>query len=301
MIHAHLLCPERNWILAKLADRLMTPCAASDIHVTQGDKVNADADVTLWFNWFTWHSYGRPATKCNLLYWTHQNAENSDAFVVELLTAADHTMTMDTWAREQLIAKGVPANKLTTILPACDQDWQPRPIRLGITCRYYGDGRRCDSDILHAGKSGALDGYQLIIIGAGWGPMVKQLADMGVNVAWADTTGDYQRDYREQNHQIVPTLDYLWNVGRDTTLGVLDALLCGVPIISQRTSFAADFYTAPGAAHWYSDADTLAATLRCIKYRRWQMAGPVRQRTWATYGAEVAALFRRLVAERDAH
>ncbi len=294
MINVQFVSPEKSWILEKIARKLAECGAAEDIAMSIGERPNADADINYYFNWYTWHALGRPATKHNLLYFTHQNLDNSDAFVRDLLTAADHTTTMSTWERDKLIRLGVPADKLTCILPAMDAGWEPRLLRLGITCRYYGDGRRCDDDIIEVARNGALAGYELIVIGTGWEALMQRVAGYGVKVRIFPGSGDYLRDYDELNHRIVPELDYLWNVGRDTTLGVLDALACGVPIISQPTSFALDFAVEGDAALWYENAGGLEILLKAIMRGRRHIGDVARGRTWEAYGAELAQLLRRL-------
>jgi len=286
----NIVSPDKTWIFDKIAKSI-----AAHGNVTIGKEPDAEADVNWYFNWYYWHKLDRPRTKYDMLFFTHIN-EGQGLLATYLINEADHTTTMSKWERERLIEHGALPDKMTTILPACDSDWRPRPLRIGITCRYYGDGRRREWDIIEMARRKALDYVQLHVIGAGWEPVIKELEGYGVDGICYPGTGDYEADY-QINHDIVPTLDYLWHPGRDTTLGVLDALACGVPIICPPTSFAVEFAVAPGSAYWYQNAEQLEEILRHVRHKydlanadRWMIGERAHRRTWGTYVDELMAL-----------
>jgi hypothetical protein len=294
-IRLNFVSPERKWILGKITDKLAAELPKHGIETTVNAKNYDDFDVNCWINWFTWSMAKRQPTPCNILYFTHQNVNNSDEFVADLVNAADQSICMSEWERQKLISIGVRPHKATSILPAMEPDaWPLRPLKVGITCRYYDDGRRCDDMILDVAERGALDGWRVAFVGEGWEALIFQLQKYGVDCKNYPGSGDYLYDY-QINHKIVPQLDYLWNVGRDTTLGVLDALATGIPIISQPTSYAVEFATESGAAHWYETTDELERVFVSLKARQRAIGDVARSRTWAAYGADVAALVKRVV------
>lgn len=301
MLSVRLVSPERTWIFEKIARKLSETASANDISVSVAPGPDANADINYYLNWYVWQAYGRPRTKCNLLYFTHVN-RNEEGLCVDIVNAADHSTTMSNWERDRLISLGARPEKMTTVLCGMDSDWQPRRLRIGITCRFYPDGRRQEGDIIEMAKRGVLQQFDLIVIGGGWEPVLEQLNALGVPLFYAPGGGDYIEDYKV-NHEIVPNLDYLWHTGKDTTLGVMDALAAGVPIICQPTGFALDFAQADGAAHWYNNVDELEAILKRLllvdRQRRWSIGEVARRRTWDVYGAELAELFRKLAAHED--
>lgn len=287
----HIVCPEHAWILDKFARKIQE--LAETVEVSRADTPDRSADVNYYLNWYVWHMLGRPRTYCDLLFFTHIN-RGEDALVRGILTDCDHATVMSTWHLNYLVdVLNIPEDKLTVILPAADDGWKPRPIRLGITCRFYSDGRRQEWELIEAARRGAFEGYELHVIGEGWDYVLHALENYGVKSIHYIASGDYQADYA-LNRAVVPELDYILHTDKATSIGVLDALACGVPVICQRTGFAVDFATEPGAAYWYDGVNELEGILRSLRAARWRIGERVRGRSWQDYVYEVEKLTHRL-------
>jgi len=287
-MHVHLVAPPTGWILDKLAWRIHELSSA-----TIGDMPDPAADINYYFNWHVFTFYDKQPG-IDLLYYTHLN-KGEESLVLDTLGRADHSTVISTYAMERAINLGVPADKLTLTLQPIDADWQPRPIRLAMPCRWYPDGRRDEWMLMECARRGALDGFLLVAMGPEWERFLMDIAALGVHAASIPQTGDFIADYAE-HHKHMQYIDYVIHTATNDTIGAIDALATGVPLIHRRGGYSLDFATEPGSAHWFDTVDELEAILRGIMQKHRAIGEKARARTWPAFVAELEALWGRLCA-----
>ncbi len=293
MLNVNLVSPDHQFILNKITKRIMQFASRPDITITRSDAPIEDCDIQHYINWFQF--VGKPKTPraVDLLMWTHLNIGEED-MAREVIERADFTHTTSQWSLEQLIELGIPRVKLFSILLGTDPGWEPRPIRLGITTRYMANGKRREWLLYEMASRGALAGFEVLVIGTSWNHVLAELTKAGVKTGHYEVDDDYQKAY-EAHKKIIPMFDYLLHLGIDTSLGVLDALACGVPVICPATCYALELINPDDhRSRLFTNADDLENILRSIMHEHIARGARPRARTWEHYGAELADLYRRL-------
>jgi hypothetical protein len=166
-------------------------------------------------------------------------------------------MTVDT-----LVRRGVSRDKLCYVTPGHDGLVEPKRIRIGITSRAYGDGRKREGMLVELAQAMRLDRFHFEIIGEGWDPIIARLEAAGATVQYDAGSDDYQKDYAGALQRI-PTFDYYLYTGLDEgSMGFLDALAAGVSTIVTPQGFHLD--VAGGITHAFTDIGELVTVFATI-------------------------------------
>lgn len=285
---------EAGWILGKFASHLVAELSARGLDVDQAATPSADADVNHWIYFAYYTPEKRPGIHTVMI--THidhlrklQHLQDSVAF-----TQCGICLSTDT--RDMLIRRGIPSSWLSVILPAHDPRMTPRRIRLGLTTRLYGDGRKGEDKLRAVARTMRLENFHFDIIGGGWAEVIEDLRRAGATVRWADSSGDADLDY-ETNLAWVPEFDYYLYLGEDEgSMGLLDAISVGVKTIATPQGFHRDLPN--GVTHPIWTAADLAAVLREIEHERVGRISEARALTWARYADEHLRLWNDLAEGR---
>lgn len=284
-VHIVIPEPETNWILGKIRDKLIEHASAEDTQITTSGGVDREADVNHYIPW--WAAHGRLQSPSVLMVTHITPDETWKQRALEILPQATHLTTMSRQAKGRLEMWGIPPENISVAHVGIDQDWQPRPIVVGLAYRIYGDGRKRETILLELADKMDLSAFRFMFIGTGWGAITAQLQERGVKATY------YNTDDYDVHKEMVPYFNYwlytpAWDEG---SMGMLDALACGVQCILPRTGYCLD---AAPCAYWYDNLDQLAATFREIQYKRWKHREGIASWTWENYGRLHQEIYRRV-------
>src|SRR5262245_4962528 len=299
-LKVRLIIDEANssWIIGKFAARLKENLAHWNIEADIADSPSTQADINHWMiyyhPWKLYHpDHSRLHTKSTMAI-THVDDPVKLRMIKWLLTdVVDAGICMSRMTVDDLVSRGVDADKLSYVTPAHDGVVVPRKIVIGITTRLYSDGRKRE-DLLRilAGRM-RLDSFQFEIMGKGWDPIIPHLEAAGATVCYHRETDSYQDDYRAMIERI-PHFDYYLYMGLDEgSMGILDALAAGVGTIVTPQGFHLDIDG--GITHPFWTADDLFAVFQQIEAQRRGRIQSVSDLTWNEYASRHARLWRALL------
>jgi hypothetical protein len=194
--------------------------------------------------------------------------------------------------QEQLIAHGLPRERLCFIHPAHDGVIRPRKLRIGITSNVYDSG--CKREHLVADLASRLDpnDFAFIIMGTGWASVIARLRACSIEVE--DLGPFHYQTYQE----LIPALDYYLYTGQDEgSMGFIDALAAGVRTIVTPQGFHLD--VPGGITHAFNELGELARIFDGIAAERRGRVEAVASWTWAEYARKHVRLWQYLLLKRD--
>lgn len=220
-----------NGILSKFAHKMHDELEKREgIEVSIGNVPEPTADVNHHINYLPYKHSG----KINTLMVTHIWEGYKLDSLRESMKSADMGICMSTSLPKELIALGIPQEKLTTVLPA--HDGKPRRHQVvAILTNVYPDG--CKREEMFAKLAETLDNtkWAFRIMGSGWSDILVPLVAKGLQV-------DYFSDFDYATHQkILETSDYCLYFGKDEgSMAILDATNAGLKTISTPQGFHLD-------------------------------------------------------------
>jgi len=248
MPKVNIIINEKGWIL----DRYAREIAKRVDNITIDTKPDPEADIN---HYLFWHPLidNDPPTVATM-WFTHLNVDWGDKARAACGKCV-HIMCPSRHSKDVLIELGIPGEKITVVYPGIDKMFKPRPIRIGLTGRPYVNGRKGEYTLIELSWRMDLSPFHFIIVGPGWDHIVGALALNGVRVTYVPEARheDYPRYIQEFDYYL--SLAY----AEGGPHGVLEALACGVPIISRPIGFAKDF----GCAEYWTTED-LIGTLEAL-------------------------------------
>ena len=254
-------------------------------------QADPQADVN---HWLTWHKIaGQRQTKCDVTSFTHLNVW--DVFDRQkALERFDHLVAMSQHGRLELIRRGIDESKISVIYPGNDEFQpiimkKPSPkIIIGISGAAYMTGRKRTWLPLELSWRTDLSRFAFALLGGlHWEEVAIALRTLGV------AAKIYNKYKSWQYASLFPQLFdiYLCTGFREGgPMGTIQALGCGVPVISPDYGFAHDFKNHPGVII-YNSIDELIEILGDFEPFRVE---PLRL-SWQEWAAKHFELWKSLV------
>lgn len=277
---------DSDWVLSWFA-RILAKGLNEVADIAFSDAPQADADLNYRLIW--WKLPGWEKTKLDVAHFTHFN-RGYDFDVDEALALPDHLVTIGQASKNLLTARGIAPSKISVICPGNDGfvPTEEKAIRaegriiIGLTGRPYHNGRKREWLLAELAWRTNLDRFAFVFLGPGWETVVRNLKFMGVACEHFPNL-DYS-DYPK----VIASLDaYLCTAFVEAgPMGALQAMGCGVPVISPHYGFAQDF-----GAIYYETAEDLIAVLENFEPTKRR---PLRT-TWDDYVRAHWKLFKGLL------
>jgi len=238
----------------------------------------------------TW--YETPAsrkTRLDVGHFTHL-AGNYGFDTDKALSRFDHLVTTTEHGKKVLIGQGIPEERITVIHHGND-GFVPREERaidipgkilVGISGRPYTNGRKREWLPVELGWHTNLGRFAFIFLGQGWEHIVAGLLHQGISAHYLEDVP------YEKYPDIFASLDaYLCTAyAEGGPIGAVQAMGCGVPVISPNYGFAHDF-----GALYYKTIDELVEIFEKFEPCRKE---PIRI-SWQGWVAKQWELFERLM------
>lgn len=176
----------------------------------------------------------------------------------------------------ELVAIGLPREKLCYINPAHDSAMRPRRFVIGITSKVQPTGSKREDIVVKLAES--LDGslFEFVIMGAGWDMIVSQIQKKGLNVTY------YSNFDYDKYVELIPGFDYYLYPGQDEgSMGFIDALAAGVKTIVTPQGFHLD--AMHGISNGFNETEELLAVFKTISDERRRLIDSVSDWTWRDY------------------
>lgn len=301
-----------SWILRRFGNYLQrltadeTECRLLELH----ESVPADTDAIIYANWS--HLYQCPPL----------NREMPGVLMVGHMdrTAFRFRYLLWRYPRLQVICMAqrwvdalrryfIPASRLHLIPHGIDLDmFKPVPelrehkrTRIGFVGRAYPDGRKGEDRLIGIGRQLNRLENEFVLVGDRWGQVVERLRKMGFTV-------EYHRQLKaEQISDVMVSMDVLLVCARNEggPQPVLEALACGVPVLSTEVGFVPDLQKiVPEQVTIYRQAGEVLQYLPLARTKRMQAQAAVaatRQLltpfTWATWAAGTERLCQSVVGQ----
>jgi hypothetical protein len=224
-------------IIEKIAIRLNENLNEQGVFSKIINKPTNDVDV----NHFMMYYYAEPiALVKNTMFITHVDFDWKLESLKEKIKYVDKGICMSRMTMMRLADEGIPKKSLCYVPPGHDSLVKPRKIKIGITSNLYNDGRKREWMLLELSKETWARNFQFEIYGKGWARVGEQMRCNGVEVNLYQGGEDYQKDY-EEVLKAIPYFDYYLYLGLDEgSMGTLDALAAGVPLIVTTEGFHMD-------------------------------------------------------------
>lgn len=297
-----VLCPsQRSWIIEKFIHRLCENLPSFNVQASVAEEPSRDCDVNHWCiycqPWSYWYRarLQKPTPSTALI--THIDDPVKAEVVKDCIAEAyDLGICLSRMTVEDLVARGIPREKLCYVTPGHDAIAQPRRIVIGITSKVYSDGRKREHLLVALAHAMDLSPFHFDLIGAGWEPVIPSLQAAGATVTYVPGTADYVEDYQLLLERLRQFDYYLYTGLDEGSMGILDALATGVKTIVTTQGFHLDI--PDGITHGFWDANELIKVFRGIAAERERRMASVRDLTWANYAQKHAIIWRALLAGR---
>lgn len=259
----HIKAQYDDWILDCLANQL------EDLeYVTRSDQVNHRSDLNYFVNYV---QFEEVETK-TAAWFTHidnENAELRDAWwntAHRVDVCIFHSRMYLDLTREEIRDK-----QMFVVSPGVDTSlFRPRPLRIGVIGRAYGDGRKGEDLLLQV--MNRMPEIDWRVTGGGWGVDSTNLRPE-----------DMPNFYQECDYVLVPSRF------EGGPMSVLEALACGVEVIAPPVGWVTEF---PHIPFPVGDVDALCNVLTRLQTTRNAFHELAKQRSWDNFVERHDQLFR---------
>jgi hypothetical protein len=218
-----------GWIIEKIAFRLRDALDILGHTVIISKNKCADVDV----NHFMSYNFVEQSRGISTAMVTHIDDVLKLQHLKNLISKhkIDSLICMSAFTRELLISHGLPADKISYVLPAVDSPPKVKKIKIGLSGRIYKDGRKNEIWLVSAAQRISLENFQFHFFGSGWEKVESSIVSSGGEVFIHPEGSDYLEDHKLIVSKL-KELDYWMYLGFDEgSLGTLDAALAAVPLI----------------------------------------------------------------------
>jgi hypothetical protein len=278
-IKVHLVNYEQvfnDGILSKFARKMYDELEKiKGVEVSIGNVPEPSADINHHINYLPYRHSG----KINTLMVTHIWEGHKFDSLKKSLESADMGICMSSALPKELVALGLPKDKLTYVLPA--HDGTPRRYQVvAILTNVYPDG--CKREEMFAELVKTLDKKQWAfrIMGSGWHDILAPLVAEGLQV-------DYFAEFDKDTHQkILETSDYCLYFGQDEgSMAILDAVNAGLKTISTPQGYHLDI----GLDYTFDTQTQLNKVFEELSWNR------VKDWTWKNYAKQHLKIWKQLL------
>lgn len=256
--------------------------------VTISGSPGPDADLNCWMTWYELPVSRK--TRLDVGHFTHL-AGNYGFDTDKALGRFDHLVATTEHGKKVLVGQGIPEGHITVIYHGNDGFVPkkervidiPGKILVGISGRIYANGRKREWLPVELSWHANLDRFAFIFLGRGWENIVTGLAHQGISAR-------HLKDVPYEKYpDVFASLDaYLCTAyAEGGPIGAIQAMGCGVPVISPNYGFAHDF-----GALYYKTVGELAQIFNKFEPR---LGDPIRT-SWQDWVARQWELFERLWA-----
>ncbi|MGV3504256.1 MAG: hypothetical protein ACO1O1_11140 [Adhaeribacter sp.] len=261
------------WILGKFARRLQQEIAGLNFQVDIAKVPDPGADINHHIIYF---GFEQKVSPVETLMVTHIDDIRKLNLVRGQLRQADAGICMSESTMIELVASGIPRNKLCYVNPAHDGVMKPRKFKVGITSKVQPDGCKRESMLVKLSQHISSDDFEFIIMGAGWEEVIGKLEARGFKVTY----------YNAFDHAtyltMVPALDYYLYMGMDEgSMGFMDALAAGVKTIVTTQGYHLD--ADQGITHPFQTQEELIEVFTSISADRQRRIDSISSWNWKDY------------------
>ena len=282
----------RKGIIGKMADRLAACSRELGVDAVITDAPSAEVDVNHYMDFLAVNPI-LPSTK-NSVFITHADDAGMVFQTLQMLRYVDAGICMSRMTVKFFLEQGADESKLCYVLPAHDGMVKPRRIKIGLTTHIYPDGRKREDLLLKLGKEIGFEDFQFEIYGLRWEKAAERMRECGAVVNLHSGEGDYEKAYQEML-QAIPEFDYYLYLGLDEgSMGTLDALAAGVPLIVTKEGFHMDLGINPD--YGFVKYEELRAAFQQILATRRKRIDAVANLTWMEYACQHAVVWKSLLA-----
>lgn len=281
-LHIHIVNYEQafnNGILSKFARKMYDELEKTKgVEVTIGNVPEPEADVNHHVNYLPY----RHSNTVNTLMVTHIWDGYKLDSLKESIKTADMGICMSTDTEEMLVAKGLPEEKLTTVLPA--HDGKPRRFQVvAILTNVYPDNCKREEMFTELVKTLDKNKWAFRIMGSGWHDILVPLVADGLQV-------DYFAEFDEADHQkILESSDYCLYFGQDEgSMAMIDAKNAGVRTIGTPQGFHLDI----GLDYYFNTQEDLNDLFKDLS------ENSVETWTWEKYADDHMKIWRKLLKKQ---
>lgn len=266
-------------IIGKMADRLAS-CGreqGADIAITSSPSEKAQ--VNHYMDFLAVNPILQ--TSKNTVFITHADDAAQVSQTLQMLRYVDAGICMSRMTVKMFLDAGADQSKLCYVLPAHDGLVKPRRIKIGLTTHLYPDRRKREDLLVRMGKEIGYEDFQFEIYGLRWESTAAKLRNSAAVVNIYTGEDDYQRAYAEML-KAIPEFDYYLYMGLDEgSMGTLDALAAGVPLIVTKEGFHMDLGLQPEFP--FVTYEELRDAFVAIRRERSKRIDAVKALTWGEY------------------
>lgn len=266
--HCVVTTESEGWILRKIASVFAERTTRLESSLSPAlEPIRTRPDCIFYSSWY--HYWRQPPAIRRIPFVALVTHLDRTALRVVRMAMHSHgrIACMSNHYRRLLRRHGIPNRKLMLAPVGVDlnqfhplNDNAPHgKIRIGVIGRVYADGRKGEQRLREIMRALNPDVYELHIIGDLWDTQLPQLRAGGMAVHY------HQRVPDEKLPHIIRELDILLITSRREggPIPALEALACGVPLVSRPVGYVPDLLaTLPAAGHLFHTSAEAVAILR---------------------------------------
>jgi len=222
-LSVNIVCQDNSWIFKKFADRMCEYLSKYDVDVSISCDTKQCVNINHHIPFIAYEPYDK-----DTLMITHVDNAKKLALLKKQLQIARMGICMSKETMNNLVACGLPRERLCYINPAHDNVIKPHKYVISITNRCYDseDVRKRATTILDILNDVNPLYFRFCIMGSGWNEVVKQIEQLGFEVEY------YSEFVNDIYNSLMQKTDYFLYMGVDEgAMGYLDALAAGAGTI----------------------------------------------------------------------
>jgi hypothetical protein len=276
------------WILGKFARRMNEELLKLGVDSDISNVPDPSADI----NHHLIFTYCMPEdlNSKDTLMVTHVDEISKSVRLKNQLKRASLGICMSKGTMDELIAIGIPADRLSFVNAAHDNVMRPRRTVIGITSKVQPTGCKREEMIFELAETLDPSLFEFVIMGSGWESIIVSIRNLGIHVTYYDT---FQY---EKYVEIMPSFDYYLYTGQDEgSMGFIDALAAGVKTIVTPQGFHLD--ATNGITHSFNTIEELKSIFGSISSERLKLLNAVADWTWKDYAIKHLELWKHITGK----
>ena len=272
-MRVHLISPNDNWILEKIASKLME-INGLDIQMSNSQEINYEADLNYFVNWCYWKILYPELDKPEgtLVFFTHFDSHSEK--YMDVLDKADHIAVMSLHGKEVLLNKNIAYEKIHVVEGFGTLDDLPyRKIKLGISGRPKADGRKGDDVLIKLSEHLDAEIFEFVFENDSWESVGMKMNDD--NGMFSGSPIIRENFWNSIDYYLSPSHS------EGGPMDMLNAVKCGIPIISELIGFAPELCTSEDII--YKDYEDLLLNLQFIQKAKLDKIAKMKRHTWDNF------------------
>jgi len=286
MKHIHIVEPYHSAAMQRMSEPLHELSRLYE--VTTSDTLDTAADLNIHVPFHTLGTAEELGNGKHIAVYTHCNP-GSESLLAQACQRADIVTAMSFTGRQELLNYGVDPKKIWVIYCAADGFLYRKRI-VSVIGYPQPNGRKRESILLDLAWKYDLSAFEFWLAGTMWGELASKLQSLGVEVKNTEHLPDEGLKTLYQVSSVFLSTGYM----EGGPLPLLEAMACGVPVLSPRFGYAADLLDDDDL---YDGADDLMGKLKNLTDKSLRYHQLARGWSWKDYAAEYALLIGRLLGE----